>query len=83
MLILELNITHNELLDFASEIVEKYSTEKEIDMIQITKFREIVNNKNSTWLPLIEGWCVGLSSRYDVSMENYIRKQKLINLREI
>lgn len=75
------NITYEELLDFATEIVNEKSTEKEDDLTQITKYKELINYENYPWLNFIEGWVIGLANRYNVSIENYIRRKKLENIK--
>ena len=79
------NITEDELLDFATEIIQSHSTEKEDDIIQIAKFRDRLkqNIKDDPWISFIEGWCMGLGSKYDISIEKYIRRRKLEQLNSI
>jgi len=76
------NITEDELLDFATEIIQTHSTEKSDDMIQIAKFRERLkqNIKDDPWISFIEGWCTGLGSKHNISIEKYIKKRKLEQL---
>jgi len=83
MLILK-NITYDELLDFAAEIINEHSIERENDLVQIVKFRNLIKDKaHELWLPLIEGWVVGLGVKYNISIETYIRKKKLDKINEI
>lgn len=73
------NVTYKELLDFATEIVKNHSKTKQEDLIQIRKFEERLekNIENDPWLGIIEGWVIGLASKYDISIKKYIRKKKL------
>jgi len=85
MLILKVNVTYSELLDFATNIVNEYSVEKEDDLVQINKYREMVDTReeDDPWMPFIEGWVMGLGSRYGINIEHYIRKEKLDKINKI
>lgn len=81
---LYLDITYDLLLDFATEIIEEHSTKKEEDLIQIKKFRQRLkqNIENDPWKHFIEGWVTRLASKYDVSIEKHIRKEKIKKIKK-
>jgi len=95
MVILKVNVTYNELLNFATDIIIKHSVEKKDDLVQISKFRKLVNTREANssdtsdessddpWFVIIEGWVMGLGSKYDINIENYIRKEKLDKINKI
>lgn len=83
MLFYKQNINYDDLLDFATSLVEKYSTEKEEDLIQIAKFKEVIHqSKNEQWLYFIEGWVGGLEQKYNESLDKWLRNQKLTKIKE-
>ena len=78
------DVTYEELLDISECLIEKFSTEKEYDLIQIKKFRQILKNQpsiQSLWV--IEGWASGLCDRHNISVKEakkYLRREKINRL---
>ena len=76
-------LTMSELLDFATIMVNNNSIEKEDDLTQIKRFREVIKRKDKTAImfkSFIKGWVIGMANNYNVSIKQHIRKIKLEKL---
>ncbi len=79
LLIEDLNVTYSEMLDVTTDIINKYSNNKNDDLIQIKKFRELIlDDSTINWKYFIQGWCVATYHKYsDISFKKYLRIVKL------
>jgi hypothetical protein len=73
------NTTYEELLEFGTYLIENFSEAKEEDLILIEKYKEIIQNPmyDISWFSYIEGWVSGLSIKYGIKLETWVRREKI------